>query len=471
MELTAADIARVTGGSVAAGDPSARAASWTVDSRAVEPGACFVALRGGSDGHSYLADALVRGATVVVVDRDAGIDPVAGQAVVRVADSLRALGALGADARDRHHGGIVVGITGSVGKTTTRDLTAAALSAKYRVHASPSNFNNEAGLPLTLLAAPAGADALVLEMGARTAGNIAELAAMARPTIGVITNIGLAHAGPMGGREGAERVKGELLEALGPEHLAVLDANDRATPRLAARTVARVLTISVSASSGDVGVRDVVVDAELRASFRLETPWGTAVARLALRGAHNVANAALAATVALAEGVPLDDVVGQLGTVEAAPWRMQLLQSVRSGLTIVNDAYNASPASTIAAVEALAALSVPGRRVAVLGEMRELGPYSDQEHARVGRLVATHPIDVVVVVGPEARPLAVAARGASTGRVEVVEVPDAAAALVVLESRVGPGDAVLVKGSRAVGLEHVAAALESRRGAGEDEQP
>jgi UDP-N-acetylmuramoyl-tripeptide--D-alanyl-D-alanine ligase len=459
VELTARELATITGGSIVAGDPDARATTFTIDSRALEPGACFVALVAERDGHDFVADAARRGASVALVTR-AVTD--ADLTVVRVTDAFDALARLGRAARDALHDATVVGITGSAGKTGTKDLVAAALAPKFAVHASPGSYNNEAGVPLTLLAAGSATEALVLEMGARAHGDIAALCAIARPTVGVITNIGLAHAGPLGGRAGVARVKGELLEALDDHGLAVLDAGDHETPGLAARTGARVLRVSAGDAPADVRAVDVALDADLRPRFRIESPWGGGPVELAVRGAHNVVNATLAAAVALVRGVAFDDVAAGLATVQPAPWRMEVARTA-DGLLVLDDAYNANPSSMAAALEALARVEVPGRRVAVLGEMRELGDLSVAEHAALGALVGATAVDALVAVGPEAAPLAAAARDAG---VAVTEVADAAAALDATLGFVAPGDAVLVKGSRAVGLELVATAL---RGASPDQ--
>ncbi len=413
-----------------------------------------------------MADAFARGANIAVVTRD--VETTNGT-IVRVDDAFTALARLGRAGRDGVPDAIVVGITGSAGKTGTKDLTAAALAPKFQVHASPGSYNNEAGVPLTLLAAPSTTEALVLEMGVRAHGDIAALCAIARPTVGVITNIGLAHAGPLGGRAGVARVKGELLEALDAQGLAVLDADDPETPGLTARTAARVLRVSArdhgSAPDGhaaDVRATGITLDADLRPSFTLDSPWGSGPVTLAVRGAHQVVNASLAAAVALAHGVAFDDVAAGLVGVEPAPWRMEIERSA-GGVTVLDDAYNANPSSMAAALEALARVEVPGRRLAVLGEMRELGDLSVREHTALGVLVGTTAVDALVAVGAEAAPLAAAAR---TAGVVVTEVPDAAAALDAVSGYVVAGDAVLVKGSRVVGLELVATALRGtgRRG-------
>jgi len=465
MELTAREIAHVTGGEVIGGDADARATSYAIDSRVLEDGACFVALVAERDGHEFVADAAARGASVALVARRVHVGDASPIALVRVADPLQALGALGGRARDALGAVPVVGITGSAGKTGTKDLTAAALAGSRagsqtgapNVHASPGSYNNEAGLPLTLLAAPVGAAAVVLEMGARARGDIAALCAIARPTVGVITNVGLAHAGGLGGPAGVALTKGELFEALPSSGLGVLDADDAATAGIAARTSAQVVQVSARATAGiELCAVDITLDGELRPAFTLVTPWGTGRVQLSVHGDHQVVNALQAAAVALHLQVPFADVVGGLESVRPAPWRMEILRTP-TGAVLLNDAYNANPSSMAAAVRGLAQIDTDGRRVAVLGEMRELGEHSADEHARIGRLAAGLGIDVVVAVGDEAAPLAQAAGNDDT--TTVVSVADADGALQALRELLHHDDAVLVKGSRAVGLESVAHAL------------
>lgn len=467
MELTAAEIAEATAGRITLGEAATRATSFTIDSRLVEPGACFVAVHGARDGHQFVGDAFARGAAIAIVEHDPDPHPdqavkgapSTGATVVQVADSIEALTALAHVARQRLDGASIVAITGSAGKTATKDLTAAALARTHTVHASPGSFNNESGLPLTLLGAPADVDVVVAEMGARFAGNIADLAEIARPTIGVITHIGLAHAEHLGGREGIARVKGELLDALAADALAILNDDCDATPALQARTQARVLRVGRT-SNADVQVADVTLDDELRARFRIESPWGSAVISLAVRGEHQADNAAQAATVALSLGVPIAAVAAGLGDARGADHRMEIFRTA-DGVLVLDDAYNSSPTSAAAAVRSLARLPVAGRRVAVLGEMLELGEQSDAEHAALGALAAASGIDLLVAVGSRAQAMVDGARGSGLA---VLTVTDPAAAPGVVAGEVHLGDAVLVKASRAIGLERVAEAL-ARRGA------
>lgn len=454
MRMSAREIADAVDGALV-GRPDAGSASFTIDTRHLEPDACFIALTAERDGHEFVADAWQRGATVTIVERE--VPTPDGRASVQVRDSLVALAALGRHARDRLADATVVGVTGSAGKTATKDLLAAALATTRAVHASPSSFNNDAGVPLTLVGARTETEIVVTEMGARFAGNIAALCAIARPDVGVITNVGLAHAGLLEGTDGVARAKGELLEALPATGFAVLEAGAEYTSSLQARTSARVLLVGDERMPGaDVRAGEVLLDEELRPAFQLHTPWGSAAVRLGLRGEHQVVNALMAAAVAGELGVPVDRIALGLADARSAQWRMELFRTA-SGVTVLNDSYNASPASTIAALRALASLGVAGRRLAVLGEMRELGSCADQEHFAVGRLAGECGVRVLVVVGEGARAIAEGARDAGVSK--IIEVADAEAAEVAIAGEVEAGDAVLVKASRAVGLERVADSL------------
>jgi UDP-N-acetylmuramoyl-tripeptide--D-alanyl-D-alanine ligase len=448
--LTLAEIAGITGGQVLGGDPNTAVTSYSIDTRTLAPGALFIALRAERDGHDFVGDALDRGATGALVSK-----PVQAIGLVLVDDTALALTTLGRAARERLVGLPVAGITGSTGKTSTKDLTAAALAPAGPVGASPVSFNNEIGVPLTLLSAPEGAVAVVAEMGARGVGHIATLCAMARPTIGVITNIGMAHAEFFGSREEVARAKGELLEALPADGHAVLCADDDMTPGLRLRTEATVLTVG-SAVDADVRVSAVELDDDLRPAFHLDTPWGAAdVPPLPLRGAHQAGNAAFAVAVAGVAGVSLEAAVAGLAGAVGSPLRMDLRRSP-AGVVVLDDSYNANPTSMAAAVDALASLGREGsgRRFAVLGPMAELGPHAAGEHQRLGKLVAVADVELLVAVS--APDLAEGARAAGAEAVEVATPEAAVAALVPL---LRSGDAVLVKASRVAGLERVAAAL------------
>jgi UDP-N-acetylmuramoyl-tripeptide--D-alanyl-D-alanine ligase len=309
-------------------------------------------------------------------------------------------------------------------------------------------------VPLTLLATDKADGAVVLEMGARGTGHIAALCAVARPTVGVITNIGMAHAEFFGSRGDVAVAKGELVEALPAGGTAVLNADDDMTPGLAGRTAATVLTVGRTAEA-DVRIGEVRLDDELRPSFGLQTPWGDAeFGPLAMRGAHQATNAAFAVAVAGVLGVSPEQAASGLAAATGSAWRMELTRTP-GGLLVLNDAYNANPASMRAALHALAQLG-SGRRFAVLGHMAELGDHSDNFHHLIGRQAVSCLLRMLVVVGRDAAGIAEAARA---GGVDVVEVDNADEALSVLSGEVLPGDAVLVKASRVVGLERLAAAL------------
>jgi UDP-N-acetylmuramoyl-tripeptide--D-alanyl-D-alanine ligase len=452
VKLTLDRIARATGGE-RRGAGTTIVEGFSNDSRVIEPGECFVALAGEADakrdGHDFVGDAFARGAAAALVARIPG--GVEGSFVV-VDDVLDALGALARATRSEELAAArVVGITGSTGKTSTKDFLAAALGPATRVAANRASFNNEIGLPITLLGAAADREFVICEMGARFAGNIAALCAIADPDVGVVTNVGAAHAEHLGGVEGIESVKGELLDALPVGGLAVLNADDPATARLRARVRGRVLTVG-SGGAVDVRIARIETGPDLRADVELTTPWGTVRARLGLRGAHQAANAALAAAVALDAGVTPDVVAAGLESASGSLWRMELT-STAAGVVVLNDAYNANPHSVAAALSALRYLPVPGRRHAVLGEMRELGPTAVAAHAEIGRRCAEHRIDVVIAVGTGRAMDSLDAAARAAG-VVVRRVDDVTAARAALDLE--RGDAVLVKASRAVGLEALA---------------
>ena len=450
----AQELAALTHGRVI-GDPSASVAGFTVDSRAVRPNDAFVALTADRDGHHYVAAAYAGGASCAIVAREPNDVP-AGKAAIVVADPLVALGAIGRDARSRFADTKVVGITGSTGKTSTKDLAAAAIAVDRLVHASPASWNNEFGVPLTVLGAPAGVDVVVAELGERKPGDLRYVAQIAGPHVGVVTNVGLAHAEHLGGPEGVEATFVEMLSELPVGGTAILDADDPATERLVRHTNAAVITVgSDPAKSPDVLIEAVSLDRDLFVVVELQTPWGTTSARPGLRGAHQARNAAMALAAAGALGVDVHAAAAALGAVEPATWRMEIHRG-EGDFTVINDAYNANPASMGAALDALSHLDIAGRRIAVLGDMRELGAVSAAKHQELGERVARDGIDYLVAVGPAAALTAV--RAAELG-VSTVAVPDAASALEAVRSHVRSGDAVLVKGSRAIGLDQVAQGL------------
>jgi UDP-N-acetylmuramoyl-tripeptide--D-alanyl-D-alanine ligase len=430
MELRCTDLAPALGGRVEGPDVVVDGAS--IDSRTVRPGQLFVPVVAERDGHEFIDAARTAGAAAYLTSA-----PRVGGTAIVVDDTVAALQAAGRVARSTLLGHIV-GVTGSVGKTSVKDLLAAVLGRRLRTAASERSFNNELGVPLTLLNAPQGAEAVVVEMGARNAGHIDELCRIASPTIGIVTRVAAVHTEVFGTIEDVAAAKSELVAALPADGTAVLNAGDERVAAMAHRTPADVVTYG---AGGQVHATDVVLDASLRGRFRLCSPWGEADVALGARGLHQVDNALAAAAAALVCGLSLDDVVAGLAGAVLSPWRMELARAA-SGAMVLNDAYNANPTSTAAALESLAALPAE-RRIAVLGVMAELGAIAEAEHAAIGALAARLGIRVVAVAT------------SAYGGEEVADVEGARAVLGPL----GAGDAVLVKGSRVAGLERLAADL------------
>ena len=435
MHLTVDEVARVTVGRTV-GSPDLVVDGATMDSRALRPGQLFVALHGDRDGHAFVDSARAAGAAAALVERPDDRGP-----AVVVTDTRVALTALGAHARDRLGDIAVIAVTGSVGKTSVKDLIAAATSGSRATAASLRSFNNELGVPLTLLEAADDTEVAVIEMGARGVGHVRDLCTIARPTIGVVTAVALAHTEAFGAIEEVARAKGELVEALSVDGTAVLNQGDERVAAMASRTTATVLTYGVD--RGDVRAEGVVLDDELRPRFALVTPWGEAELVLAVRGRHNAENAAGAAAAALAAGTDFDGVIAGLASASLSPWRMEL-RVAPSGLRVLNDAYNANPTSMAAALAALADLDAE-RRTAVLGPMAELGDQAEAEHRRITERASSLGIRLLAVD--------TAAYGPT---VEVVDGVDGAIGEL---GDLGPGDAVLVKASRVAGLERLAERL------------
>lgn len=454
IPLTLAEVAAAVGGTLHGADPGAVVTgAVTVDSRTVAPGGLFAAVAGEHhDGHDFAAAAVRTGAVAVLAARPGDVPAVV------VDDVVVALGRLAALVRRRLAGLHVVGITGSSGKTSTKDLLAQVLERLGPTVAPPGSFNNEIGLPLTVLTADAQTRYLVLEMGARGSGHIRDLTDVAAPDVGCVLNVGSAHVGEFGSRAAIAEAKRELVEALPAGGLAVLNADDPLVRAMAAHTPARVVTYGES-DGADVRAVDVALDERGRARFELVAPQGRAVVALRLVGEHHVANALAAAAVALDAGAAVGAVAEAL--TEAEPrsrWRMEVVERA-DGVTVVNDAYNANPESMRAALKALVALAGGRRSWAVLGEMRELGEHTVAEHDAIGRLAVRLDVSRLVAVGEGARTLHLGAALEGSWGEESVFVPDAEAAVALLRDQVRPGDVVLVKASRAAGLERVATAL------------
>jgi len=448
IATTLAEVADAVGGRVEGDDTLVVEGSAEVDSRRVTPGSLFVAVPGEHvDGHDFVEQALDAGAVATLATR-----AVPGPHVL-VAEPVEALGALATArlAAQREKADLdVVAITGSQGKTSVKDLVAHVLATHGPTVAPEGSFNNELGVPLTVLRTDADTRHLVLEMGARGLGHIAHLCRIAPPDVAVALNVGSAHAGEFGGLERTAQAKGEIVEALGSDGVAVLNADDHRVAAMASRTPGRVLTFG---RAGDVRLVDEVrLDEHGHPHFRAEVDGTVHDVTVPQLGAHHAMNGLAALAVATAVGIDPAEAVAALATAGAhSPMRMERHETA-SGAVVVNDAYNANPESMAAALRTLAQLA-PGRGIAVLGEMLELGDESDRAHEEVGRLAAELGVAQVVAVGDGA---AAIARGA--GRIGRA-VPDVDAAVQTVAASLGAGDVVLVKASRGVRLERVADAL------------
>jgi len=433
MRLSLAEVAQATGGEIA-GPPAAELTSYHTDSRVVAPGGLFFALSGAeTDGHRFLADAIERGAAAVVVDREVE----AGEAaVLQVTDTWAALYDLARHVLARVSP-LVVGVTGSNGKTSTKEFAAAALSPRFQTWKTHGNLNTETGVPLTILQLEPEHQALVLEMGMQAPGEIARLAALAQPRVGIITTVGTVHLEFFDSQQDLARAKGELLAALPPDGLAVLPAGSQHLELLSALSAAPIATFG---PGGDWAYDAYRPDG---AGSRFQVR-GLEVA-LKLGGRHMAANALAALAAADFAGVPLANAAAALAGVTVLQRLAEL--SAPGGFTVVDDSYNASPESMLAAFATVAERPHSGRLLAVLGEMRELGPIADQTHREVGRR-AGQVFDAVCVVDVGRGALLAEAAGG-----ELAANREAALEWVRAEAR--PGDTVLVKASHGVHLEEL----------------
>ena len=456
MKLRVSDLARFCGGALL-GPLDVQVTGVSTDTRTLRPGELFVAIRGPNhDGHDFVEKAVGAGAAALLVcGKTAGGT---GVPRVEVPDTVAALGRIAREVRQRFDGPVVA-ITGSNGKTTTKEMCAEILTALgVRTRRSPGNLNNRIGLPLSLLGLEDGDEALVLELGANHAGEIDELARIADPTVGAITQVAPAHLEGFGSIEGVARAKGELLGRIRTDGTAVLNADDPRVASLAERFGGRVLRFGIQAPA-EFRAERVRVD-ETGTTFSLTTPVGTLEARLPAPGLHLVSLALCASACTFATGhlseQTLEDLAHGLARFRPAPGRLRVVRSPE-GATIVDDSYNANPVSTAAALQTLATLARGGRTLAALGDMLELGGDESALHARVGREAAAAGVDLLVAVGPRSRHTAEGARGAGVPAVHVVADAQEAAALLL--GLVGPGDTVLVKGSRGLRMERVVEAL------------
>lgn len=437
MRFTTSELADRLGGTLIGPDVTVDGAS--IDSRTLVPGQLFVPIVAARDGHAYIEAAVDAGASAYLTAVEP--DEALGATAVVVGDTAAALLELGRLARERigARGGGVVGITGSVGKTTTKDLVRACLAAAFPTAASERSFNNELGLPLTLLGAADDVRWVVLEMGARGFGHIAQLAEVARPDVGIVTSVAMAHVEYLGDLEGVARAKSELVTALPGTGVAVLNFDDPRVAAMGSQCGCQVLGYSVAAvEEAEVRAEGISISDGLRPRFRLVTPWGEGDVHLSLAGVQQVSNALAAAAASLWCGVGFDEVVAALGSVEPSALRMEVRRAGDEGPALIVDCYNANPASTEAALRSLAAVAAD-RRVALLGLMAELGEATVGEHRRLAALAEELGIEVV---------------GYETDLYGAARVDGVEAAVALLRGT-GRGDAVLVKGSRVARLEDV----------------
>ncbi len=451
--LTAGLVAEATGGQVVAGDTGRIFDAIVTDSRRMTatlasrtaPGGLFIALEGPNfDGHDFVSQAIANGAAGVLVSR-APLD--AGQAtVILVEDTLVALQQLGQSVRVRS-GAKVVAITGSAGKTTTKEATAALLSARYRVFRNTGNLNNHWGLPLSLIELRQGPEMAVVELGMNNPGEISALVRLAIPDVRVWTNVGNAHIGHFGSADAIALAKAEILEGATTASLLVANADDVRVMRHAAGFAGRTLTFGIL-SSADVHARTVQDRGFDGTVADVTTPWGPVALRLALPGMANLLNVLAAVTVALEAGVPVADVERVAATLVPVAQR-GASEALANGARLIDDSYNASPAAVHASIQALAATPCAGRRIAVLGEMRELGAQAVALHAECGRAAADAAVDVLVVVGgPHADGLLQGAVAGGMAPSQLHRCVTSQEAASVVAALVRTGDLVLVKGSR-----------------------
>jgi UDP-N-acetylmuramoyl-tripeptide--D-alanyl-D-alanine ligase len=460
IPLSVAQLAEITGAAqdLVTDDRALVTGPVVCDSREAQPGSLFVALAGEqADGHDYAAAAVAAGAVVVLASR-----PVAAPALI-VPDVLAALARLARAVVDALPGLTIVAITGSAGKTTTKDLAAQLIETLGPTVSSRDSYNNELGHPLTVLRVTEHTRYLVTELSARGPGDITHLCEAAPPLLGAVLCVGHAHAGEFGSIDAVARAKGELPAALPADGAAVLNADDPRVLAMAGRTAARIVTFG-RAREADVRAADIVTGDLGRPSFTLITQAGSAPVRLRLSGEHNVTNALAAAALAGQLGMGVRAIADGLSAARArSRWRMEVTERP-DGVTIINDAYNSSPEALRAALEALAVMARGRRAFAVLGEMAELGQQAAELHEQAGGTAARIGLAGLIVVGAQAAPMLTGAKSEPSWQGEMLHVADGPAAVRALRERLRPGDVVLVKASRAVGLQRVALTLTGEGG-------
>jgi UDP-N-acetylmuramoyl-tripeptide--D-alanyl-D-alanine ligase len=456
------DALRWTEGTLVGGDEATIVAGVSIDSRTIERGALFHAIAGPShDGHDHLKAAIDRGAAALLVERGRTLPAALAVPAIAVEDTTRALGALAAGHRSRFHGPVVA-ITGSNGKTTTKEMCAAILSVSAPCHRTPGNLNNQYGLPLTLLGRSEADRSLVVELGMNHRGEIAQLVEIAKPTVGVITNVGTAHIEFLGSREEIALEKGDLLVHLPADGTAVLNADDPLVIAQRSRTSARVISFG-TAINADVRGGDIEWIDDRGYRLELETPAESGTIEVQGLGPTTVINALAAAAAALAAGASVADITKGLANYQGIKGRLER-RELSGGITLIDDTYNANPQSMEAALRLLAEIKGGHRAVAILGDMGELGETAEDAHREVGRLAASLGIDFLIALGARAQTIAAGAADSGMNTAHVVAASDHGDASVRACAFLEAGDTALVKGSRSMRMERIVEAIASEKG-------
>ncbi len=456
-KLSVLEILDAVKGQLLSGDENICVSGVSIDSRTVETGELFFALKGeNTDGHQYVVSAIDAGAAGVVVSDDVCIPEGCSAAVIKVDDVLWAFGDLAAYYR-RKFDVKVIGITGSVGKTSTKEMLASILERKWKVLKNAMNYNNEIGVPLTIFRMDSSHEVLILEMAMRGLGEIRRLASIAKPDIGVITNIGVSHIERLGSQSAIAEAKCELLDELPTDGIAILNAEDGYFPVVCKRYTGKIVSFGSSEDADVIGTR-IKVSNNGRCDFVVLIEGGAIDVKLPVPGSHNVYNALAAAAVSVAMGVDLFTVRDGLESFDLPAMRMELVES-KGGYGILNDAYNANPASMSAALRTLHALKDRNRKIAVLGDMLELGDYGPKAHKDIGSMVSGYGIDMLATVGELARKIADGARDKGFPEDSIRSYSSSAEAGIDLKNLVAKGDVVLVKGSRGMKMEQIVRSL------------
>jgi UDP-N-acetylmuramoyl-tripeptide--D-alanyl-D-alanine ligase len=460
--LTVADLVQATGGTLLRGDAAALVRQYGIDSRRIEPGGVFFALRGEhGDGHDYLADAASRGARAAVVERAPEGEVAAPPVLIRVEDGVRALGACGRLVRERLAGRRFIAVTGSNGKTTTKELIAAGASGSRRVHRTPGNYNNQLGVPLSLLACPDDAETVVLELGMSGYGEIAALTTLVDPDVGLITNVRAAHLQAFNSLDDIAAAKGEMFAVLRPEATAVVNLDDAHVRVQATRHSGPQITFGQHPAA-DVCLLELTNRFVPGAALTIRHAGRTLELALRLGGAHSAFDALAAVAALVAAGHDLEPALAKMEAVEPGPGRGRIHRLERD-VMLVDDSYNSSPSALASVLETLRLSQPPGRRVLVMGDMLELGPLEAALHREAGKRAVAAGVGALFAIGPLSKNAADAAR---RGGLPIVQHwPDSARAAAEIGAALEPGDLVVVKGSRGMHLERVVQALTSVAGA------